>query len=131
MKPLTDLTGGIIIMAQDFDKEMYLTSIKKNLNDCFVLNSKMKTITSSNLIYKGVLGQGVQSQQGWKINSLYKNTNLSVLFEPVNAKSGDLGYIQIMTQLQKGRKLHIRVTTLSRIFDESNEKISMGFDQEA
>ncbi|KAM0678704.1 GTPase-activating protein S23, partial [Binucleata daphniae] len=129
MKSLVDLTGGMIIMAQDFDKEIYLSSIRKYTK--YVLNSKIKINVSPNIVYKAVLGQGVQTQNGWRIPNLCETTNISLLFESVNAKSEELGYIQIVTQFQKGRKLHLRVTTLSRMFNESNEKIAIGYDQEA
>lgn len=131
MKPLTDMTGGIIIMAQDFDRTIYLSSIKKNLENNSALNAKIKIHTSANIKFKTVLGLGTQLASGWRINSLYHNTNLGIIIEPNSAKPEELGYLQFVTQTQRGRKLHVRVTTLTRTFSDSKEKISLGFDQEA
>ncbi|KCZ74765.1 hypothetical protein H311_04267, partial [Anncaliia algerae PRA109] len=98
-----------------------------------VFNTKIKVITSPNLKYKGCVGQGIDSQEGWKINCLHEESNISLLFDNASdIKNEEVGYIQIITQKQRSdRKIITRVTTIARMFSENKTNIYSGFDQEA
>ncbi|EPR78651.1 SEC23 protein [Spraguea lophii 42_110] len=143
MKALTDQTGGIIIMAQDFDSNVLLSSCRKNvegyifdneeqkvLNQCF--NAKFMIKTSPGLKWKGVIGQGSSTKQGWKLPSIYKNHNLAILFETEETNMENC-FVQIITQYQRSdRKIINRVTTFSRLLGAPGDNnIIDGFDQEA
>lgn len=160
MKSLAHNTGGLIIMAQDFNRSVYLSSIyksTKSMGECtfkcsemagdnFVpcehekglcmemgFNSKIKVCTSSNLSFKGCIGLGAPYGTGWVINSLRESTNISLLFESSKEnQSQELGYVQILTQYQRSDKtVVLRVTTFARMFSSVKSDILSGFDQEA
>lgn len=134
MRPLTDLTGGIIIMAQDFNYEIYISSCLKNRNTGF--GAKIKFLTSNTINFKGVVGQGNKTGNDnnmWALNSMYQSHNITGLFDIKNeAKSDDTGYFQIVTSYQRSdKKIVTRVTTFVRIFSDVKANILSGFDQEA
>eukprot|EP00919_Chromeraceae_sp_WS-2016_P055320 GHVR01131451.1.p1 GENE.GHVR01131451.1~~GHVR01131451.1.p1 ORF type:complete len:215 (+),score=23.71 GHVR01131451.1:184-828(+) len=64
MEKLSTISGGMVIMAPDFDRDTYISSCSKNLNvseDGYLtqgFNAKLQVKTSNNLEYKGVIGQG-------------------------------------------------------------------------
>lgn len=138
MKYLVNMTGGNIIVAQDFDQDIKNRSISKMLeNDNGVLtlgfNSKIQIKTSNNLMVKGVLGEGMSFGSGWKVGSILPRTNLTILLEnTTNAKPNDFGYVQIITQYHRSdKKIITRVTTFSRMFTNERKRMYDGFDQEA
>lgn len=130
MRPMVEVTGGTIIMAQDFCKEIYLTSIRK-LMGRYALDGRIKVNTSPNTIFKGVLSHGLANQKEWRVGGILPNTTHCLLFEGVNPKSDELGYIQIMVQSQQEGLVNVRVTTLARSYSSSTERVGAGFDQEA
>lgn len=138
MEKLTTMTGGMLIMAQDFDADVYLSSCSKTLDvseEGYLsqgFNAKMQVKTSNKLEYKGVIGQGRSSASGWRMGSMFPSANISILLDRKDAKHGEFGYVQIITQYQRSdRKLLVRVTTFARIFSDSREDVVSGFDQEA
>lgn len=139
MERLVALTGGMLIMAQDFDRDIYISSCSKILdrNESGHLgqgfNAKMQVKTSKNLEYKGVIGQGKASGAMWRMGSVFPSTNISVLLDKKpDAKHGEFGYVQLVTQYQRSdKKLVVRATTFARMFTDSREDVVCGFDQEA
>lgn len=138
MKRLTHLTGGMLIMAQDFNGEVYSSSCMKIMENrgnylSQGFNSKIIVRTSKNLKFTGVIGMGKSSNVGWRIGSLFPNTNLTVLLSQTpEAKHEDFGYVQIITQYQRSdKKLVVRVTTFARMFSDNKEDCVNSFDQEA
>ncbi|UTX44345.1 protein transport protein SEC23 [Encephalitozoon hellem] len=139
MERLTAMTGGMLIMAQDFDRDIYISSCNKILNRSKEghlaqgFNVKMQVKTSKNLEYKGIIGQGKSSGGCWRMGSVFPSTNISILFDKKpEAKHGDFGYVQLITQYQRSdKKLLVRVTTFARLFTDSREDVICGFDQEA
>lgn len=143
MQSLVNMTGGIVVMAQDFDHRVFTTSCKKNVKSDedgvmeMVFNAKFK-IQTKKLLFKAGLGLGSpllnqkNEQIGWKIGSMHRNTNIAFLFDCKSTnKEDDVGYIQIITQYQRSdRKLITRVTTAARVFGKLT-KFRQGFDQEA
>lgn len=130
MLPMIDRTGGIIIMAQDFSREIYLSSIRKVMSK-FSIDGRVKVLTSPNTTFKGILGQGILQQNEWRVGGILPNTTLALLFEGLNAKNEELGYIQIIVQTQSKGVITSRVTTLARAYASTPELVSAGFDQEA
>lgn len=138
IKPIVTLTGGCIIMAQDFDEDIKIGSISKMLEkDEEALkvgfNVKIQVKTSHNLTVKGILGEGKSYGAGWKVGSIYPKTNLTILFEnTLTARPEEFGYVQIITQYHRSdRKILTRVTSFSRMFTNEKERIAASFDQEA
>lgn len=139
MERLTTMTGGMLIMAQDFDRDIYVSSCNKIFDVCDGghlkqgFNGKMQVKTSKNLEYKGVVGQGRMCGTGWKVGSIFPSTNISILLDKkADARHGEFGYVQIITQYQRNdRKVVVRATTFARVFTDSREDVIYGFDQEA
>lgn len=138
MRALPDMTGGIIVMAQDFNRSVYLSSCQKNIRSSdgiinSVFNAKLKVQTTSNLTFKGVIGSGCKIENGWRINSLHKEHNIGLIFDGNgNVKPREMGYVQIITHYQRSdRRVVKRVTTFARLFSESKNDVVCGFDQEA
>lgn len=130
MKPLIDNTGGVVIMAQDFDKEIYLTSIRKSMAQ-YALDGRVRVFTSPNTLFKGIINQGMSHPKEWRIGGILPNTTLALLFEGVNPKNDELGYIQIMVQSQQEGVVQARITTLARAYASTPDRVGAGFDQEA
>ncbi|WUR02275.1 protein transport protein SEC23 [Vairimorpha necatrix] len=138
LEKLCSLTGGFLIMAQDFNGEVYSSSCKKIMEKKENLlrqgfNGRMIVRTSKNLEYKGVIGMGKKNSSQWRIGSLFPNTNLTLLLsETKEAKHEDFGYVQIITQYQRSdKKLIVRVTTFARMFSDNKDDCINSFDQEA
>jgi len=138
-KPIITLSGGTLIMAQDFDEEIKMKSIEKlmerrgdgSLRQCF--NAKIQVKTSGNLAFKSILGDGKAVGSGWRVGSLMESTNLTILLEnTATALNNAYGCIQIISQYYRSNRLLItRVTTITRFFSDSRQNVCMGFDQEA
>lgn len=140
IKPIITMTGGTIILAQDFDEELKIRSLSKMLEfdqeqNCMKVgfNVKMQIKTSQNLVVKGVIGEGKPFGVGWKVGSILPKSNLTVLLENTPlAKDGDFGYVQIISQYQRSdRKIVTKVTTFSRMFTNNTARVVESFDQEA
>ncbi|KAF9761538.1 Protein transport protein SEC23 [Nosema granulosis] len=139
MERLTRITGGMLIMAQDFDGNIYNSSCEKLMSsgeDGILtqgFNAKVVVKTSKNLKYNGVLGMGKSGPQGWKLGAIFPSTNITLLLSQTpEAVHQDFGYVQIITQYQRSdRKLVVRVTTFARMFSDIKEEVVNGFDQEA
>ncbi|KAH9410606.1 Sec23/Sec24 domain-containing protein [Ordospora pajunii] len=143
MERMTGITGGMLIMAQDFDREIYISSCRKIMSrdeEGWLeqgFNAKLQVKTSKNLEYKGVIGQGKMVGGNWRMGSMFRTSNISVLLDRKSdtkseIKSGEFGYVQLITQYQRSdRKLLVRVTTFSRMFMEFREDVVCRFDQEA
>lgn len=138
MRPLVEATGGLVVMAQDFNRDVYLSSCLKSVQSTggamdVVFNAKMHVQTTPNLKFKGCLGMGAEFGQGWRVNSVYREHNATLLFDTEgDVKSKELGHIQIVTQYQRSdRRLVTRVTTLARLFSDLKSDVLSGFDQEA
>lgn len=138
MEMLTRQTGGMLIMAQDFDPKIYISSCSKLLSksDDFLsqgFNAKIIVKTGKNLKYNGILGMGKSSNMGWKLGSIFPSTNITILLSQTQeAKHEEFGYFQIVTQYQRSdKKLILRVTTLARMFSDNKEECLNGFDEEA
>lgn len=139
LKPLITMTGGCLIMAQDFDEDIKMKSLDKMFerNEEDVLdvgfNVKIQVKTSHNLIVKGMLGDGKSCGSGWKVGSIYPKTNITIILENTpTAREGQFGYVQIITQYQRSdRRIVTKVTSFSRAFSTDKRMISAGFDQEA
>ncbi|KAG0440663.1 Protein transport protein SEC23 [Dictyocoela muelleri] len=133
MKPIIDTTGGMVVMAQDFDRNIFTTSCRKLQNSNYGLNAKFKINCSPSIIFKGTFGQGCPiGSNCWRLNALYPTHTLGFIFESNTTEPGT-GYVQIVTQYQReDRKMITRVTTFARLFDDPmSEKVTLGFDQEA
>lgn len=139
MKFVTTMTGGLLIMAQDFEEDIKMKSLNKLLeqDDEGVLkigfNAKMQIKTSSNIAVKGVLGEGRSFGAGWRVGSILPGTNISILLESTTAtQPKDFGHVQIITQYQRSdRRIVTKVTTFGRMFSDDKSMVSQGFDQEA
>ncbi|ELQ75020.1 Vesicle coat complex COPII, subunit SEC23 [Trachipleistophora hominis] len=142
MQSLIDMTGGLVVMAQDFDHEIFTTSCAKNVRSEdgvmeMVFNAKFKVQTKG-LTYKSGIGLGSpllnqkNEEIGWKLGSLHRNSNIGFIFDAkANKRDDEIGYVQIITQYQQSdRKLITRVTTAARVFGRLS-KFKQGFDQEA
>lgn len=137
-KPIITLTGGTLIMAQDFDEEIKNLSIEKMLKqEENVMKTgfdvKIQVKTSTNLSFKGIIGEGKPYGTGWRVGSVIPSTNLTILLEnTTSAKDGTCGHVQIITQYSRSdRKIISRITTFSRMFSRDKSKMDMSFDQEA
>ncbi|KAG0417293.1 Protein transport protein SEC23, partial [Dictyocoela roeselum] len=114
MKPIIDTTGGMVVMAQDFDREIFTTSCRKLQNSQYGFNAKIRVNCSSSIIFKGTFGQGCPVGTNWRLNALYPSHTLAFLFESKASEPGT-GYVQIVTQYQReDRKLITRITTFAR-----------------
>jgi protein transport protein SEC23 len=138
LKHATALTGGAIVMAQDFDEDIKINTIARLMaSENGVLkqgfNAKIQVKTTPNLAFKGIFGEGRPLGSGWRVGSILEETNISILLENTSsAKSQDFGYVQIITQYQRSdRSIATRVTTLSRMFSDDKTALASGFDQEA
>ncbi|KAK6090860.1 hypothetical protein P3W45_000105 [Vairimorpha bombi] len=138
MERLTHLTGGMLIMAQDFNGEVYSSSCIKIMEKrgnylAQGFNGKILVKTSKNLRFNGMIGMGKSSNMGWRLGSLFPNTNLTILLSQTSeAKHEDFGYVQIITQYQRSdKKLVVRVTTFARMFSDNRDDCVNSFDQEA
>lgn len=139
IKPVVTLTGGCLIMAQDFDEEIKMRSLSKMFEkeeEGFLragLNVKIQIKTSHNLAVKGILGEGKSYGAGWKVGCVYPKTNITILLEnTATARPEEFGYVQIITQYQRSdRRIVTRVTSFSRMFTNDKSRICAGFDQEA
>lgn len=145
MKGCITLTGGTIIMAQDFDETIVTGSIKKLFARAAPeegletpplaqgYNAKVQVRTSPNLIYRGIVGEGRAYGTGWKIGSIMPHTNLTVLLENTpGVSNGSFGHVQIITQYQQSNKrILTRVTSFSRMFSSDRPQLCGTFDQEA
>lgn len=151
LKPIISMTGGTLIMAQDFDEEIKLRSLEKiferESNVSVTGNEdaaegdlmrmgfdvKLQVKTSSNLAFKGIIGEGRPFGTGWRVGSILPSTNITILLEnTASAKDGAYGYVQIITQYQRSdRKMATRITTFSRMFSGDKNKVHASFDQEA
>jgi protein transport protein SEC23 len=139
MASLVNLTGGMLIMAQDFDREIYVSSCRKimstteegHLRQGF--NVRIHVKTSKGLEFKGVVGHGRSSGGAWRMGSIFPSSSITLLLDKTqHAKGGDFGFVQVVTQYQRSdRKLVARVTTFARIFTNTREDVLAGFDQEA
>lgn len=137
MEKLVTMTGGMLIMAQDFDRDIYISSCSKLMDASGGhlvqgFNAKMQVKTSGNVEYKGVIGQGRSCGVGWRVGAIFPCTNVSILLDRKDPKNGEFGYVQIITQYQRSdKKLLVRVTTFARLFTDSKDDVICGFDQEA
>lgn len=138
-RPIISMTGGTIIMAQDFEEEIKIGSLDKifEKDENGVLrnyfNIKMHVKTSGNMRFAGVVGDGQPAGAGWRIGAANPSSNLTFLLEnKTTARSGDFGYVQIISQFARSdRKVVTRVTTFGRMFSSDRRQIDSSFDQEA
>lgn len=139
MKWLVTLTGGCLVMAQDFGEEIKMRTLSKMFerDEEGVMrkgfNVKLQVKTTGNMAVKGVLGEGRSYGAGWKMGVIYPRTNLTILLENTpSARSQDFGSVQIITQYQRNdKRIVTRVTTFSRMFTDDRSRVASGFDQEA
>ncbi|KAI4291733.1 protein transport protein SEC23 [Pancytospora philotis] len=140
LKPLVTLTGGALIMAQDFDEEIKIRSIEKLFErdaetgvPLMGFDAKIQVRTSSNLEFKGFIGEGRPLGSGWRTGSILPSTNITLLFENTQTvRDGTYGHVQIITQFQRAsRQMLTRVTTFSRMFSIDKNRVYASFDQEA
>lgn len=138
MERLTSITGGMLIMAQDFDSHIYTSSCEKIMQSRGGIltqgfNAKVVVKTSKNVKFNGVLGMGKSSSQGWRLGAIFPSTNITLLLSQTQeAVHQDFGYVQVITQYQRSdRKLVVRVTTFARMFSDIRDDVINGFDQEA
>jgi protein transport protein SEC23 len=139
MISLVNMTGGMLIMAQDFDKNIYVSSCRKIMDvteEGYLkqgFNARIHVKTSRSLEFKGVVGHGRSSGAMWRMGSIFPSSNITLLLDRTqHARGGDFGFVQIVTQYQRSdRKLVVRATTFARIFTSTREDVLAGFDQEA
>lgn len=139
LKPIITMTGGSLIMAQDFEEEIKMKSLskifEKDENGVLLcgFNAKVQIKTSHNIVVKGILGEGKTFGAGWRVGSIYPKTNITILFENTStARPNEFGYVQIITQYQRSdRKIATRVTSFSRMFTDERFRVISSFDQEA
>lgn len=142
MQSMINMTGGLVVMAQDLDYNIFTTSCEKNVKSNngimdMVFNARFK-IQTKFCKFKNGLGIGSplidqnNKQIGWKLGCMHKNSNLGFVFEhEQNRAEGDVAYFQIITQFQRSdRKLITRVTTAARAYGKFSI-FKQGFDQEA
>lgn len=139
LRSIVTMTGGSLIMAQDFEEDIKMKSLSKMLekdNEGVLrtgFNAKMQIKTSSNLTVKGVIGEGRSFGAGWRVGSVLPGTNITILLEnTTSARPDDFGYVQIITQYQRSdRRIVTKVTTFGRMFSDDKARVSQSFDQEA
>lgn len=138
-RPLITMTGGTLIMAQDFDKQIELESLDRmfSRDEEGVLrigfDVKIQVKTSPGLVYKGIIGEGKPFGSGWRVGSMIPSSNITILLENTqSARDGAYGYVQIISQFARSdRSMVMRVTTFGRLFSKDKNKIDLSFDQEA
>lgn len=136
-KPILSLTGGTLIMAQDFDQGIFLGSIEKLMekDEAGVLkcgfNAKTQVQTSHNVAFRGIVGSGKAESGKWRLGSIGRTTNLTVLLDKNEfSVNGKRGYVQILTQYTRSdRRIVLRATTFGRLFSSNEEAVSSSFDQ--
>lgn len=139
-RPLITMTGGTLIMAQDFEEAIKVRSIEKLFEAdpetgllSMGLCAKIQVRTSANLDFKGFIGEGRPQGAGWRVGSILPSSNITLLFENTTAaRDGAYGHVQIITQFQKAnRQMITRITSFSRLFSTDRNIIYSSFDQEA
>ncbi len=138
-QPLITLTGGTLVMAQDFDSDIFIESIAKIFSTDrdgvlkIGFDARTQVQTSHNVVFSGIVGNGMTDGSKWRLGSINQYTNLTILLENNKFSIPDkLGYVQILTQYARSdRKIILRATTFARRFSGDENLIRMGFDQEA
>jgi len=148
MSPLVRATGGVVVLADGFNTEMFLDSFTKlfekdvhgNLSMAF--NAGFEIHVTKELKICGAIGQcasmgkkgpsvsesvvGVGGTSAWRICALDPSSTLAVYFEVANQSSnpipkGQKGCIQFQTHYQNsaGQRV-LRVTTVSHNWADPN-----------
>lgn len=160
MKICIDASGGVIVLAETFDHDIFRKSLQKiferdeqdHLNMAFGATLEVacsKEVRISGAIgpcaslnkqsqYVGETDVGMGGTSAWKICSLDKSTTLSVIFEVVNQHNnpipaGQFLVLQFVTRYQhsSGQSRCRVVTAARRWVDTTSPDFALGFDQEA
>ncbi|ORD93437.1 SEC23 [Enterospora canceri] len=138
MRPLISMTGGAIIIAQDFEERVVMSSLdmlyatdEGSLGIGF--NAKIQIKSTPNIKARGFYGDGRQRGSGWSVGCISPTTNLTVHLEPTEAaRANSYGYVQILTQfVRSDRRTVLRVTTFARLFSSDKVQLCDSFDEEA
>ncbi|KZT60862.1 hypothetical protein CALCODRAFT_480265 [Calocera cornea HHB12733] len=159
MKPLTNSTNGVIVLADSFTTEIFKQSFLRLFDKdaqghlTMGFNATFDVQTTKELKISGIIGHaisankkspsvgeteiGIGQTSAWKICVLTPNTSLGVYFEVVTAAGQPLqpasrGLIQFVTHFQHSSgQYRLRVTTVARNFAEAGSpQIGQSFDQE-
>lgn len=155
MKYCANFTGGFMILGDSFDSSLFKTSFQrifakdKENHLKIAFNAILEVKTSRELKVSGAIGGNVgmgvrnayvsDTEIGnggtaqWKYCSLTPGTTTAFYFDVVQTQqiqtTGQRGYVQFLTQYQGSDGFrHVRVTTVTRNFSQSND---YGFDQES
>lgn len=160
MKVCIDATGGVIVLAETFDHDIFRKSLQRiferdehdHLKMAF--GATLEVACSKEVRVSGALGPcaslnkrnqyvaetetGLGGTSAWKICSLSKSTTLSVIFEVVNQHNnpipaGQFLVLQFVTKYQhsSGQSRCRVVTAARRWADPASQDLTLGFDQEA
>jgi protein transport protein SEC23 len=156
---LVKQTGGLVVMADSFETEMFKESFIKIFakdekgNYPIAFNATLEVQTSKELKICGAIGTcastnkksplvsdteiGYGNTVAWRFGSLDPHTTLAIYFEVVSQQPvpGTRGLVQFVTTYHSatGQKI-VRITTVARNFDDgspNNQAMIAGFDQEA
>jgi len=158
MQALVTRTGGVILLADSFQSDMFKESFlrllsaddKGTLNLAF--NSTVDVVSSREVKVCGAIGHvtsmqkkasnvaeteiGVGSTASWKLNTVDRQSTFCFYFEtakqPAAGQPPQHGFLQFITQYHtsSGQRM-MRVTTLRRVWSDQPQMLQMGFDQEA
>lgn len=139
MRMLFSLNGGMIILAQDFEEEIKLKSIKHLLekDDNGVLqagfNVKINVKTSPNLSLNKIIGEGKSVGNYTTVGSILPMHNYSIVFDANDVSiPNTYGHVQIITTYHKSdRTIVTKVTSFSRLLTNDVNYQMSSFDWQA
>ncbi|CAD8135653.1 unnamed protein product [Paramecium pentaurelia] len=159
MKQLAEKTGGVVVMQEKFDSDMFRETYKKLFDkdsSGFLkmgFGSKMDIFVSKDIKVQGGVGPCISLKKGgpmvsevslgeggttsWYTGGLDRNSTILLMFDLSSTKDTNFSqyaYIQFVTIYRHSSRLQrLRVTTIQRRFADHNNIMDMirGFDQEA
>jgi len=159
MRHLVKKTGGVIILADEFESEMFKKSFQKLFTHDeddqlkMAFNGTIELLTSRELKICGAVGHlsslgkkspyvaeteiGIGGTSAWRMCGLDTSSTYAFYFEVANQQAGasSQGLVQFTSTHQRANGQRIlRVTTLAHAWapaGDSKSVLTMGFDQEA
>jgi protein transport protein SEC23 len=158
MKYLAEKTGGIVVMNESFNSDVFRNTYKKlfdrDVNGFLKLGyaARLDVLVSRDLRVQGAIGPcislkkagpmvsenpiGESGTTSWYLGGIDRNSTLALLYD-LNVKeaaASKFAFFQFLTTYRhsSGRQ-HLRVTTVCRRFADPNNimDLTSGFDQEA
>lgn len=140
IKPAITLSGGNIVLAQDFEERLVIKSLEKLCEiseETGVLsagfNAKMVVKTTPNVSVKSFMGDGRHKGVRWRAGCIYPSSNLTILFDPNDkTKPNEYAYVQLRTTYTRSdRRIVTKITTFAKLFSNDKTQVAGGFDEEA